>query len=148
MKITIIIMIHFSIIKAGQLPTSETYQNQLRAHNWNLIKVPLAAVIILISQVRLQICTCHNSSAVVTCANLWSDLVIIFYVRTTHTFSRFGLWPYKPFMNGSLVTNEAEEFSALSNRSAFSSSLLMATNLTCLWSQAWLVSLRWQMLLH
>ena len=38
-----------------------------------------------------QFCTCHNSSAVVTCAKLWADLNIIFYVTGIHRQMKFGL---------------------------------------------------------
>ena len=34
--------------------------------------------------VRSQICTCHDSWAVVACAKLWPDLIIIFHVRDSN----------------------------------------------------------------
>ena len=37
---------------------------------------------------RSQICTCHDSSAVMACAKLWTDLISIFYIRAMHTFIR------------------------------------------------------------
>ena len=43
------------------------------------------------------ICTCHDSSAVVTCAKLWSDWVIIFQERVTWIFRRLGLWVHNTF---------------------------------------------------
>ena len=45
---------------------------------------------------HVTICTCHDSSAVVTCAKSWPDWIIIFRVRTTWFFPRFGLWAHKP----------------------------------------------------
>ena len=41
--------------------------------------------------IRPQICTCHDSSSVMACANLWLDQIIIFHARTTQDFTRFWL---------------------------------------------------------
>ena len=46
--------------------------------------------------IRSQICTCHDSSAVVTCAKLWPDWMINLTVWTTWFFTRFGQWAHKP----------------------------------------------------
>ena len=55
-------------------------------------------------QIRSQCCTCHNCSAVVTCAKLLADLIVIFQARSTFLwffmqkhhpcffFTRFRLW--------------------------------------------------------
>ena len=32
-------------------------------------------------ETKSQVCTCHDSSAVVTCTKLWGDLINIFYIR-------------------------------------------------------------------
>ena len=46
--------------------------------------------------IRSQICTCHDSRAVVTCAKLWPDWIIIFYVRTLCIFfTSFGFGAHK-----------------------------------------------------
>ena len=50
-----------------------------------------------------QICTFHNSSAVVTCAKLWPDRIIIFSVKATWFLTRLGLWAHKSWWNGSLT---------------------------------------------
>ena len=48
--------------------------------------------------VRPQICTCHDSWAVMTCANLWPDLTVIWDVRTIFIFTSFGFWAHKPLV--------------------------------------------------
>ena len=45
-----------------------------------------------------QFSTCHSSSAAVACAKLWYNLIIIFHIRTTHIFTRFGSWVHKPWV--------------------------------------------------
>ena len=42
-----------------------------------------------------QICTCHDSWAVVTCAKLWTDLIIICQVRAAWICKIFELWAHK-----------------------------------------------------
>ena len=46
-------------------------------------------------QIWPQICTCHGSSAPMTCAKLWPDWIIIFHVRAGWIFTRCGLWAHK-----------------------------------------------------
>ena len=59
----------------------------LWAHDWNLEIIIFTKIIFRfninddINPVGSQFCTCHYSSAVVTCAKLWPDLIIIFHVR-------------------------------------------------------------------
>ena len=48
--------------------------------------------------IKSQICTGHDSSAVVTYAKLWPDLIIIHHVRATWIFTRFELWTHKLFV--------------------------------------------------
>ena len=48
--------------------------------------------------IRSQICTCLDSSAVMTCANLWPDLVIIFRTRATCVFTISKLWVHDMFV--------------------------------------------------
>ena len=45
--------------------------------------------------IRSQICTCHDSSAVMACAKLWPDIINCLHVRARHIFTRFGLWAHK-----------------------------------------------------
>ena len=42
-----------------------------------------------IFSISLQVCTCHDSSAVVACAKLWPDRIIIFHIKNTRKFTRF-----------------------------------------------------------
>ena len=39
--------------------------------------------------IRSQICTCYDSLAVVTCAKLWSDLIIIFHIGVNVFLTNF-----------------------------------------------------------
>ena len=39
--------------------------------------------------IRPQLCTCHDSLAVMTCAKLWPDLIGIFHMRATYIFTKF-----------------------------------------------------------
>ena len=48
--------------------------------------------------IRPQICTCHDSSAVMACAKLWPDLTIIFHTRARNIFKQFGSWAHKLFV--------------------------------------------------
>ena len=41
--------------------------------------------------IHSQFCICHGSFAIVACEKLWPDVIIIFHVRTTQNFERFGL---------------------------------------------------------
>ena len=43
-------------------------------------------------------CTCHDSSCVKACANLWHDWMIILQIRGTYIFSSFRLGAHKRFM--------------------------------------------------
>ena len=45
--------------------------------------------------IKPPICTCHDSRAVMTCANLWLDWIIISHLRAITIFTRFGLWAQK-----------------------------------------------------
>ena len=49
--------------------TGNHFTDILRAHHWNLVKICYTRLKTN-DQIRLQFCTCHNSSAVVACANL------------------------------------------------------------------------------
>ena len=41
---------------------------------------------------------CHGSSAVMACAKLWHDLIIISHIRAACIFTGFGLWALKHIM--------------------------------------------------
>ena len=47
--------------------------------------------------IRSQICTCHDSSAVMARAKLWHDQINIIHKTATHIFTKFGLWARKSF---------------------------------------------------
>ena len=52
--------------------------------------------------IRSWFCTCHNSSAVVTCAKLWPDCIIRIKIRTKITCKSFQLWAHNLFVKWSL----------------------------------------------
>ena len=54
-----------------------------------------------IAEIKSQICTCHDSSAVVACENLWHDLIIRKQIRANWFHPRFQLWTHKPFVQRS-----------------------------------------------
>ena len=56
--------------------------------------------------IRSQFCTCHNSWAVMTCANLWPDMLCISKVRATHFFQDLNYELINPLGHGSQVTYE------------------------------------------
>ena len=62
------------------------FTKPLGAHSWNLVKIPFCTHSYSNNSIRSQFCTCHDSWAVVACANLCHDLIIIFHVRTTNIF--------------------------------------------------------------
>ena len=51
--------------------------------------------------IRSEICTYHDSLAVVTCAKLWSDLISIFEVRVTWNATSLDYELTNPLWNGS-----------------------------------------------
>ena len=53
--------------------------------------------------IRSQFCTCHDSWAVVTCANLWPDWVIRIQFESKQIFMKFQLWAHGPFVRCFLV---------------------------------------------
>ena len=46
-------------------------------------------------QSRPQFCTCHDSSAAVTCANLWPDSVATIMIKAKIIFMRLVWWAHK-----------------------------------------------------
>ena len=49
-------------------------------------------------QISSQIYTCHDSSAVMACANLWPDWIVEIEIRAKTIFTRFQLWADKCFV--------------------------------------------------
>ena len=72
------------------------FTNGSWAHNWNLLKDIFNSYFNI--TIRWQFCTCHNSRAIVACAKLWPDLIIILQVLATQIFIMFRLWTQKSFM--------------------------------------------------
>ena len=52
-------------------------------------------------QIRPQFCTCHDSSAVMACAKLWSDWIIHIKCRAKRIFTRFQSWAHEEFVKWS-----------------------------------------------
>ena len=50
-------------------------------------------------------CTCHDSLAVMACAKLWTDLIIIFHMRAVNIFTRFVIWVRKSLVKWFPVTD-------------------------------------------
>ena len=46
----------------------------------------------IITHIRSHFRTCHDSSAVLPCANMWPDWVIAIIITSKWIFSRFELW--------------------------------------------------------
>ena len=55
-------------------------------------------------QIRQKICTCHDSWAVVACANLLPDWIIRIKMRAKGIFTRFQLWAHKYYMQWVTMT--------------------------------------------
>ena len=53
-----------------------------------------------IDLIRSEFFICHNSLAVVTCANSWPDGIIKIIVTLKNIFTMFQLWARKPFVPG------------------------------------------------
>ena len=69
----------------------------LWAHNWNLLKILFTLMFIFMIQSSHNFP--HVTAAVVTCAKLWPDWIIIFHVRVTQNVAMFN----NEFMNESFV---------------------------------------------
>ena len=75
-------------LKLQRLWTSQRgthFTNNLWAHQWNLI-IFFLLTLIFNHPIRSQICSCHDSWAVVTCAILRLDLITVCQVRATHFY--------------------------------------------------------------
>ena len=81
--------------------TMPQWVNTGPCHNWfksswlKSYEYSLCTNIIFISPIWSHVCTCHDSSAVVTCAKLWLNLVFICHVKLPCIFVRFGSWSHK-----------------------------------------------------
>ena len=59
--------------------TGTNFTTGFWAHYWNLVKMKFSHFNSN-DQIRSQFCTCHDSWAVVACAKLWPDLIVIFHI--------------------------------------------------------------------
>ena len=59
-------------------------------------KIMLYVYLRINGQIRLEICTCHDSSAVVACANFWPDQTISFKSRANQVLIQ--LWAHNPLV--------------------------------------------------
>ena len=82
--------------KTGRLTlsTGAVFTTSLWAHNPN----SYCSYFKNNDQIRWQFCTCHGSSAVLKCSNLWPDDKSRIIIRTKIIFTRFQLWAHKPFV--------------------------------------------------
>ena len=48
--------------------------------------------------IKSQFCTCPDSGAVVTCAELWPGYIIANWIQITLFSKRLGLWVHRPFV--------------------------------------------------
>ena len=58
--------------------------------------------------IRSQFCTCHDSSAVMTCANVWPDWIIRITITVKIFFRRFRIWTHVLFVRWVLGPNVLE----------------------------------------
>ena len=81
-------------------------------------KFPEKNIFISISiLIMSQFCTCHDSSAVVACAKLWHDWIIIFHTGTPLNFKRLDYGLTNLVWNGSAVAYSGREHGLRSDRS-------------------------------
>ena len=64
------------------------FTKNLWAHNLMINNDPMTS----------QLCTCHDSWAVVTCAKLWPHRIIRIKIRAISLFPKFQRWPHKHFV--------------------------------------------------
>ena len=62
------------------------FTNSLPAHNSNFVEILYAVFFYCNDLIRSQVCTFHDNSAVMACANLWPDLIIISQIEAMHIF--------------------------------------------------------------
>ena len=83
-----------------------TISHRLWAYNTNFVKNNHVALI-KINQIRLQFCTYHDSSAIVTYANLWPDCIMRILNKTKLISQDFNDYLINKLFNGSLESYEA-----------------------------------------
>ena len=63
-----------------------------------LIHISLIFLMLLLEkncdQIRSQFCTCHNSWAVMACAKLWHDLIIVIIIKEKRFFRTSQFWAH------------------------------------------------------
>ena len=67
----------------------------LWANNSNLLKNSFWSDFCSDDAIRSQFCTCHDSSAVMSCVKLWPDIIIIFHIKASikaSIFTKSELW--------------------------------------------------------
>ena len=78
----------------------------LGAYSPNLVKIHVAISWKNNYHFRLQFCTCHNSLAVMTCANLWPEWIITIIIKAKITFTKLYSWSHKPLVKWVLTTEK------------------------------------------
>ena len=68
------------------------------AHNPNLVKNICCSYMNNNEQIRSEICTCHDSWAVMTCAVFWPDWIIEVEMRAKLILTRYQLCTHKLFV--------------------------------------------------
>ena len=67
----------------------------LWANNSNLLKNSFWSDFYSDDAIRSQFCTCHDSSAVMSCVKLWPDIIIVFHIKASikaSIFTKSELW--------------------------------------------------------
>ena len=69
----------------------------LSAHKMKWCENSLSSIFHFNDPIMSYFCTCHDSSAVMTCTKLWHDEISSYQARITSIFTRFGSWAHKLF---------------------------------------------------
>ena len=77
-----IFRVHYCLIKST---TGAHFTKSLWAHNWNLVKY-VCSNFYSNNLIMPQCCTCQDSWAVMACAKLWHDMIIVLYAGATTCF--------------------------------------------------------------
>ena len=82
---------------------------QFMSGYWSHVKIIFALIVIpkiqsytqsvhvMRAEVSWHVQTCHESPALVACANFWHYLISTFHIIATHGCTGVGLWAYIPF---------------------------------------------------
>ena len=87
-----------TVIGTHSLPPGRPWGTSHKTLNWKLWKKCVWFNFDTHDPISSQFCTSHDSLAVVACAKLWLDWIIILYDRATCIFARFGLRAHTPFV--------------------------------------------------